>query len=78
MSQHSKIIDYIKRHGSITIAEIQTHPMYGGLGINNGSARMSELDKEYHFDKERVSFINSEGHKSSYIRYSLPAVMQDG
>ena len=78
MSQHSKIIDFIKRNGCITIAQIQAHPMYGGLGINNGSARMSELDKEYHFKKERVSFINSEGHKSSYIRYSLPAVMQDG
>lgn len=63
-SQHQKILGYMKKHGSITVREIQTL-----LDVNNGSARMSELNKKYQFIKHRVDYTKDDGTPSHYLIY---------
>ena len=71
MTQHEKILNYIKKHGSITVRKIQESEFFGGLGINNGSARMSELDNKYHFNKETIYKTKKDGTTTHWKVYSF-------
>lgn len=68
MTQHERIIDYIKEFGSITPMEA-----FSDLGITKLSTRISEMAKAgIHFEKEIVETQNRYGQKCHYMRYSLP------
>ena len=67
MTQNERIIDYIKRFGSITTFETFTE-----LGITRLSARIYDLTAEgYDFERVTEHSTNRLGEKVSYTRYSL-------
>lgn len=67
MTQNERVIEYIKRFGSIS-----TYEAFTELGITRLSARIFELQEAGHeFDRETVHSINRMGESVSYTRYSL-------
>jgi hypothetical protein len=67
MTQNDRIIEYIKRFGSIS-----TYEAFTELGITRLSARIYDLQAAgYDFNRETVHAINRLGESVSYTRYSL-------
>lgn len=67
LTQCDKIIDYIKRYGSIT-----SWQAYADLGITQLGARIYNLkERGYLFEKERVNTKNRMGEKTHYDIYRL-------
>jgi hypothetical protein len=67
ITQCDKIIDYIKRYGSIT-----SWQAYSDLGITQLGARIFQLkERGYLFEKERISTENRMGEKTHYDKYRL-------
>ena len=68
MNQGDRVIEYIKRFGSITPMEAF---MY--LGITKLATRISELRQEgMEFKKEYVKSKNRFGETVHYMKYSFP------
>ena len=68
MTQGERVIEYIKRFGSITPMEA-----FGDLGITKLATRISELRKEgMEFKKEYIKSKNRFGETVDYMRYSFP------
>ena len=68
MNQGERVIEYIKRFGSITPMEA-----FSDLGITKLATRISELRKEgMEFNKEFIKSKNRFGEKVHYMRYSFP------
>ena len=68
MNQGERVIDYIKRFGSITPMEA-----FSDLGITKLATRISELRKEgMEFKKEFIKSKNRFGEPVHYMRYSFP------
>lgn len=68
MTQGERVIEYIKRFGSITPMEA-----FRDLGITKLATRISELRKEgMEFKKEFVKGKNRFGETVHYMRYSFP------
>ena len=66
-TQCDRIIDYIKRYGSIT-----SWQAYADLGITQLGARIYNLkEKGYVFETERVNTKNRMGEKTHYDIYRL-------
>lgn len=66
-TQCDKIIDYIKRYGSIT-----SWQAYADLGITQLGARIFNLkERGYLFKKERINTTNRMGEKTYYDIYRL-------
>lgn len=63
MNQHEQILDYIKRHGSITQGEASR------LGIGRLAARIDEFPKGT-FLSERVKVAKADGTTAIIARYS--------
>ena len=67
MTQNERVIEYIKRFGSIT-----TFEAFSELGITRLSARIFDLEAiGYSFNRETISKVNRMGDKVSFTRYSL-------
>ncbi len=67
MTQHQRILDYIKRFGSISPLEA-----FRDLGITKLATRISELKKMgYDFIQEYDEGYNRFGDKVRYMRYRL-------
>ena len=67
MTQNEKVLDYIKKFGSIS-----TFEAFSELGITRLAARIYELGEAgYDFDRETVKTTNRLGEAISYTRYSL-------
>ena len=67
MTQHERIIDYMKQHGSITQADANAE-----LGITKLATRISEMIRDgKRIYKVRESGKNRFGEKTSYTRYFL-------
>ena len=67
MTQHERIIEYMRLFGSIT-------PMQAfiDLGITKLSTRIGELIRDgYDIEKEKVTARNRFGEKCSFMRYTL-------
>lgn len=70
-SQKQKILEYIKKHGSISSWEA-----YSKLGITQLGARLDQLRKDgYLFETEWVHKKNRNGKKTSYKKYKLYEVV---
>ena len=68
MNQGERVIEYIKRFGSITPMEA-----FMDLGITKLATRISELRKEgIEFKKEYIKSRNRFGEIVHYMRYSFP------
>lgn len=66
-TQCDRIIDYIKRYGSIT-----SWQAYADLGITQLAARIFQLkERGYKFKTERVNTKNRMGEKTHYDIYRL-------
>ena len=61
-----KIIEYIRKHGSITNAEA-VHK----LGIYRLSARIFEMKKDVHFTKHMEYGTKSDGTSTHWMVYSI-------
>ena len=67
MTQGEKVLDYMKKHGSITTMEAFTH-----FGITRLSARVFELrEKGYMIDSDPVKVKTRDGEKVTVARYTL-------
>jgi hypothetical protein len=67
MNQCEKIIDYIKRYGSITSWQAFTD-----LGITRLSGRIHDLtQKGYDFNRQSVTTKNRDGESVTFTRYTL-------
>ena len=67
MTQREKIIDYIKRYGSIT-----TYEAFKDLGITRLSSRIHDLVlKGYDFNRQSVTTKNRDGESVTYTKYSF-------
>lgn len=67
MTQCERVLDYMKRFGSITAAEAVMD-----LGVYRLSARIADLKHDGHHIKDAMeSGRNRFGEKTSYKRYSL-------
>lgn len=67
MTQHERILDYMKRHGSITSFEA-----FANLGVMHLSGRISELQRMgTAIEKRTEKKKNRYGEPTSYTRYSL-------
>jgi len=67
MNQCEKIIDYIKRYGSIT-----TYQAFKDLGITRLSSRIHDLVlKGYDFNRQSVTTKNCDGESVTFTRYTL-------
>lgn len=65
MTQKEKVLDYIKRFGSITRAEA-----FNDLGIAELSARICELKQDgYEFETKSETSRNRFGERVTYTRY---------
>ena len=70
-SQKQEILEYIKKHGSISSWEA-----YSKLGITQLGARLNQLRKDgYLFETEWVHKKNRNGKKTSYKKYKLYEVV---
>lgn len=70
MTQNERIVEYIKRFGSIT-----TLDAFNDLGVTRLASRICDLSKMgYEFDKEFESAKNRYGESVSYVRYKLKEV----
>ena len=70
-SQKQEILEYIKKHGSISSWEA-----YSKLGITQLGARLDQLRKDgYLFETEWVHKKNRNGKKTSYKKYKLYEVV---
>ena len=68
MNQGERVIEYIKRFGSITPMEA-----FMDLGITKLATRISELIQEgMEFKKEYIKSQNRFGEPVHYMRYSFP------
>lgn len=66
-TQKEKIIEHIKKHGSITSFEA-----YMDLGITQLATRISELkEKGYEFETEWITKKNKDGAVVSFKKYYL-------
>ena len=66
-TQCDRIVEYIKRYGSIT-----SWQAYADLGITQLGARIFQLkERGYLFEKERVNTKNRMGEKTHYDIYRL-------
>lgn len=71
-SQKEEILDYIKKHGSIT-----SYEAYQKLGITQLGARLDQLRKDgYLFETEWVHKKNRKGQKTSFKKYKLYEVIE--
>ena len=69
MNQGDRIIEYIKRHGSITPMEA-----FMELGITKLATRISELKRcGYKFEQEYIKSKNRYGEEVHYMQYKLVA-----
>lgn len=67
LTQCDRIIDYLKRYGSIT-----SWQAYADLGITQLAARVFQLkERGYRFETERVNTKNRMGEKTHYDIYRL-------
>ena len=67
LTQCDRIIDYLKRYGSIT-----SWQAYADLGITQLGARIFNLkERGYEFETERVNTKNRMGEKTHYDVYRL-------
>lgn len=67
MTQGEKVLDYMKKHGSITTMEA-----FKNFGITRLSARVFELrEKGYMIDSDPVKVKTREGEKVTVARYTL-------
>ena len=72
-NQRQRIINYIRKFGSITSLEA-----YKGLGITQLATRIKELKEEgYEFKTEWESSINRFGEKTDYKRYYLKDIISE-
>lgn len=73
MNQCEKIIDYIKRYGSIT-----TYEAFTDLGITRLSGRIHDLtQKGYDFNRESITTKNRDGEPVTYTKYSFKEERED-
>ena len=71
MTQHERILQYIKEFGSISPMEA-----YGDLGITKLATRISEMRADgMEFDQRMESTKNRYGDKVRYMRYFLKGEM---
>lgn len=71
MTQHERILQYIKEFGSISPMEA-----YGDLGITKLATRISEMRADgMEFDQRMESAKNRYGDKVRYMRYFLKGEM---
>lgn len=67
MNQYDKIINYIKKNGSITPMDA-----FRELGITKLATRVSEMRRSgIEFDIERVYYKNNDGNTTFYCEYRL-------
>lgn len=67
MTQYEKILDYLKKFGSITPMDA-----FNDLNITKLATRISEMRRQgYEFNQRYEQHINRMGEKSYYMRYSL-------
>ena len=66
MKQKERIIEYLKKHGSITSMEAMRE-----LGIMRLGARMFEIAEDYEVIRETEMAKNRYGEKTYYTRYKL-------
>lgn len=67
LSQNDKIINYLKKHGSISQYEATQE-----IGCYRLPARISDLKKKgYVFKTEIVTTRNRDGHATNFAKYSL-------
>lgn len=72
-SQKQRVIDYIKRFGSIS-----SWQAYSDLGVTQLGARIDQLKKEgYEFKTEWESTKNRYGENTTYKRYSLAEMVEN-
>lgn len=66
MTQHEKIIQYVKEHGSITPMEA-----WSKLRITKLSTRIGEIErlKGIKFDRKEISKKNRDGERVRYMQY---------
>lgn len=66
MTQHEKIIQYVKEHGSITPMEA-----WSNLRITKLSTRIGEIErnKGIKFDRKEISKKNRDGERVRYMQY---------
>lgn len=70
MTQCERILDYIKRFGSIT-----SYEAYIDLGITQLGARIDNLQKKgYTFKKETIKTKNRFGKPTRFKKYSLEEI----
>lgn len=73
MTQCEKIIDYIKRYGSIT-----TWDAFKDLGITRLASRIHDLtEKGYEFDRKIEKTKNRDYETVTYTRYSFKEERED-
>lgn len=73
MTQCEKIIDYIKRYGSIT-----TWDAFRDLGITRLSGRIHDLtQKGYDFNRESITTKNRDGESVTFTKYSFKEERED-
>lgn len=66
-NQREKVIDYIKKYGSIT-----SYQAYLDLGITQLATRISELKEQgYSFTDEWITKKNRDGEPVSFKKYML-------
>ena len=66
-TQRDRVLDYIRRFGSIT-----SWQAYSDLGITQLAARLFELKEQgYEFTKKRIETVNRLGEKTHYDEYRL-------
>lgn len=66
-TQNTKVLNYIREHGSITSMEAFTE-----LGITRLSGRIYDLKQDGHIIKSAMEeHVNKAGEKTRYARYSL-------
>lgn len=67
MTQCEKVVDYMKRHGSITAREA-----YWNLGIMRLASRISDLKRQgYLIKSEDIKVTNRDGSESWVSKYSF-------
>ena len=67
MTQQEKVLEYIKKHGSITPMEA-----FSELGITRLAARVNEMGRKgIILERARVNAKNRYGESVSYMRYWL-------
>ena len=68
MTQHQRIISFIKAHGSITPMEA-----FANLGITKLSTRIGEIERKglASFSRTRETSLNRYGEEANYMRYRL-------